>query len=235
MIDPYYRGDVMQSFFRFMLVICLLIVAFVGGWFSSDLVKQDPFLSNIFNVQSDQYDRFVRDISSTLQEMRVIDQNQLIEALMNQIEVPSFANIRELDHRLDSSLHEAESGGEHDEDPTDEPPIANELGVDSVAVVDPNDMLGTIVQQMSTKEKFSFVYWARTRFTDEQLRQIEILMQDGITPDNFLTLYQFTRKSLNGNDYEYLLSFVDRYLNSMEQYQDREDAIPVFQANEGPR
>lgn len=240
MIDPYLRGELMQSFLRFILMLCLLIAAFVGGWFSSDMIKQDPFLANIFNIKNAQYDRFVRDITNVIQEMRIMDQNQLIEALLSQQVVPSFANLRELDQKNDNTNdtekdQEANDfNGIHDEEIPNDPTIADGVGTGSVAAVDPNDMLGTIVQQMSAKEKLSFLLWARSRFTDEQIKQIEVLLQDGITADNFLTLYQHTRKSLKGSDYEYLLSFVDRYLSSRE-HQEREDAIPVFQANEGPR
>lgn len=214
----------MQSFFRTILVLFLVSGAFVGGWFSSDIIKQDPFLSNILKVETDQYDRFVRDLSTAIQEMRLLDQNELNGSFINNNEVPSFAQLRELERELGEEELSLEVNS------IDSTHINNQIAMGNAMVFEPNKMVSTVVQQMSSKEKLTFLLWARSRFSDEQLKKIEGLMQDGITAENFLTLYQYTRKSLKGNDYEYLLSFVDRYLIS--QQPDPEDAIPVFQAKE---
>lgn len=234
MIYLYIRGDVMRSFFRFLIVVLFIVTAFVGGWFTSEIIRQDPFLANFLNVETGQYEQLVQDIKHAVEDLRVSDQSELIELLLaKQQATPVFANVQGIGDETSEYLNGELDGDPYAEDEaTDDVPYIEEQQLSSLDDFDPNDMVGVIVQQMSTKEKLSFLMWARSRFSNEQLAQIEGLLQNGITADNFLTLYQYTRTSLKGNDYEYLLSFVDRYLNTVVHKP--EEATSVFQANESP-
>lgn len=224
----------MRSFFRTIIVIVLLIGTFVGGWYSSSVIKQDPFISNFFPIKNEPYARFVQDLTAVIQDMRMTDQSQLVEQLLNTSFISNLSQpTQPNDYEIPDAIEVHGTVPKDAFESIDAPEIQTDVevyDVESVLAVDPSTMIGGIVKQMSVKEKLTFLLWAKSRFTDEQLREIEQLLQNEITPDSFLTLYQFTRKSLKGDDFEYLLSFVDRYLNTLQPAP--EDAIPVFQSKE---
>lgn len=223
----------MQSFFRFILVLLLIVSAFVGGWFSSTFIQQDPFLSNIFPLNHDMYSRFLRDLSSLLEERRIQDQSELVDTLLDLQDERTATIVQQV---LDKAIDPLSLDMESHNDATEPSDIAfapikstTDKG-QSLYVFDPTEFVSTIMKRMTAREKLSFLVWARSRFTSEQLQQMESLLSMGMTPENMLKLYQFARPNLTGKDIEYLLTLVDKYFEWMDPA--KQPSIPTYQANE---
>lgn len=207
----------MQSFFRFLIGLVVLIIVFLGGWFSSDLVEKDPFLASFFNVNNEEYDRFIEDLTTALKESALTDisigtdmENWLKEGTVDPLNEEEAEPSEEGNQDLEQT-HQA---------------TAKEVAAQEPVKFDPNDMIATLVQQMSNREKITFLLWAKAKFNDQKLEQITRLLQDGVDGDNLLQLYQLTRGDLKGSDYEYLLSFLDRYLISQQE------SVPAWKMEE---
>lgn len=205
----------MQSFFRFLIGLVVLMIVFLGGWFSSDLVEKDPFLASFFNVKNEEYDRFIEDLTTALKESARTDisigtdmENWLKEGTIDSL------SEEEAEPSEDQDLEQTHQGA------------AQEAAAQEPVKFDPNDMIATLVQQMSNREKITFLLWAKAKFNDQKLEQITRLLQDGVDGDNLLQLYQLTRGDLKGSDYEYLLSFLDRYLSSQQE------SVPAWKMEE---
>jgi hypothetical protein len=207
----------MQSFFRFLIGLVVLMIVFLGGWFSSDLVEKDPFLASFFNVKNEEYDRFIEDLATALKESAFTD-----------ISIGTDMENWLRDGTIDSlSGEEAEPSEEGNQDlEQTHQAAAQEVAAQETVKFDPNDMIATLVQQMSNREKITFLLWAKAKFNDQKLEQITRLLQDGVDGDNLLQLYQLTRGDLKGSDYEYLLSFLDRYLISQQE------SVPAWKMEE---
>lgn len=207
----------MQSFFRFLIGLVVLMIVFLGGWFSSDLVEKDPFLASFFNVKNEEYDRFIEDLTTALKESARTD-----------ISIGTDMENWLRDGTIDSlSGEEAEPSEEGNQDlEQTHQAAAQEVAAQETVKFDPNDMIATLVQQMSNREKITFLLWAKAKFNDQKLEQITRLLQDGVDGDNLLQLYQLTRGDLKGSDYEYLLSFLDRYLISQQE------SVPAWKMEE---
>lgn len=207
----------MQSFFRFLIGLVVLMIVFLGGWFSSDLVEKDPFLASFFNVKNEEYDRFIKDLTTALKESAFTDisigtdmENWLKEGTIDSLSEEEAEPSEEENQDLEQT-HQA---------------AAQEVAAQEPVKFDPNDMIATLVQQMSNREKITFLLWAKAKFNDQKLEQITQLLQDGVNGDNLLQLYQLTRGDLKGSDYEYLLSFLDRYLSSQQE------SVPAWKMEE---
>lgn len=207
----------MQSFFRFLIRLVVLMIVFLGGWFSSDLVEKDPFLASFFNVKNEEYDRFIEDLTTALKESARTDisigtdmENWLKEGTIDSLSEEEAEPSEEENQDLEQT-HQA---------------AAQEAAAQEPVKFDPNDMIATLVQQMSNREKITFLLWAKAKFNDQKLEQITRLLQDGVDGYNLLQLYQLTRGDLKGSDYEYLLSFLDRYLSSQQE------SVPAWKMEE---
>jgi hypothetical protein len=213
------RGDIMRSIMRFFITFLLVVLSYVGGWFSFDLIKQDPFLSTLLNVNQGAYDRFLNDMKETLTNANLVALNE------SQLDA-SVGSLRSYEANADGELLYPEGQGEGTLQDREGNEMILEVNTGSnreVMELDPVKVIGELSTRMTNKEKLSFIVWARTRFDNEEIKQITSLLEEGLNQGNMLQLYQILRENLNGNDYDYLLSFLDRYLVTQE------NAVPASQ------
>lgn len=214
----------MQSFFRSILALLLIVAAFVGGWYSSLFIQQDPFLANLLPISNDSYHRFLQDISTMVEESLESDQLKLIDMMMKLQEESTAALVQQMSDQERHTENEEQAEETSDINASYRPTL-------SKVQFTPTDFISTIMQRTSARDKLTFLVWARSRFPTEQLQQMQRMLSQEMTPENMLQLYQLARPHLNGKDLEYLLTFVDLYVESL--LPPKPSITPSYQANEG--
>ncbi len=189
----------MRSILYKIVTVLIVIGAFLGGWFSALTINQDPFLATMFKLKPPGYTTFIDGIVAAIQENRVPEQKILSEQ----------------DNQQTRSENEIPSQSESDYDEKYAVPVTGQIDYDNNDTYNqqivPVDVTEFITEKMSTSEKAAFLIWLRSRFEMEEIDQLNRLLQQGLTPDNSAELYRNLRNNLQDQDYEYILSIVDRY------------------------
>ncbi|WP_028987861.1 hypothetical protein [Thermicanus aegyptius] len=196
----------MASMIRNIFLLFLLFLSFLGGWFSSGYVRQDPFLASLLPSgisSSSAYDRFIADLRSILEngtfENPGTPENQ---------GTPTETQMQE-------------------DMPGTDVKTPSPGGAPQGQLLEVNRMIDALSNHLTSKEKLSFFIWAGSRFNETEMKEITQLLEEGLTEESFLKIYEIARRKLRPEDYAYLFSFFDRYLALQE-----EKTVPVFRSGE---
>lgn len=210
---------IIRTFFRLMI----MTLFFVGGWVSSEYVHQDPFLASLFpsGFFSSSYERLLGDFRSIIGDLKSPLQTE--ENRQSDSQEATF-NLTPDMPSTTPAVQGDQSGGSEAGVPPVEEKSTDHAGVE---VFNLNGMIETLNQGLTMKEKLSFLLWARSKFTEAEMKEISTLVEGGLTQENFIRLYEKIKDKLKPEDYAYLLTFMDRYVALKEN-----ETLPAFQPNE---
>lgn len=194
------RGDIMGliiRFMRFILIVGVLVASFIGGWYTYQVVNQNPFLATFLQFESKGYQKFINDIADAVQFSNI----EVSSLPFFESQYPFGA--REVMGGIDKdSLLEEESMSWVALDP-------GGIGLDHFR---PESFTQFITHQLSNKEKVLFMLWLHSRFDQEEIELLNHALYEDFTLENTIEVYRNLRKNLRESDYEYLLSILDRYI-----------------------
>lgn len=208
---------IIRILFRFLLVI----LAFLGGWFSSEYVRQDPFLASLLPSSSSPSDVSTRliDHLNALIGKTGTDPGKGSEGEPIGKTNNAGVNPQEGTNWSVPSVQEGSAGGAT---------ASQDKGIDPVSpgadVFNLNGMIETLNTGLTAKEKLSFLLWAKSKFNEAEMKEVTALIEGGLTQENFVRLFEKVKDKLRPEDYAYLLSLMDRYVTLKE-----EKSLPVFE------